>query len=113
VVTENQATFYRQDVDGLRAVAVLSVVLFHAFPDLVPGGFVGVDIFFVISGYLISSIIISGLAAENFSFMTFTCAGFDEYSRHCSSCCWRALLLVGYCLAQQIWSRSNIRLAPG
>lgn len=62
---------YRPDVDGLRAVAVLSVIAFHAFPSLVHGGFVGVDVFFVISGFLISGIIFSGLQENRFSFLDF------------------------------------------
>jgi len=62
---------YRPDIDGLRALAVLSVVLFHAFPEWIHGGFIGVDIFFVISGYLISSIIYKGLDDESFSFRNF------------------------------------------
>ena len=65
---------YRPDVDGMRALAILSVLFFHAFPNSLPGGFVGVDIFFVISGYLISSIIFRGLTLGTFSF-------FDFYAR--------------------------------
>lgn len=62
---------YRPDIDGLRAVAVLSVVLFHAFPSALRGGFAGVDIFFVISGFLISSIIFRSLDRGSFSFAEF------------------------------------------
>jgi len=62
---------YRPDIDGLRAIAVLAVVAFHAFPGAAPGGFVGVDVFFVISGYLISGIIIAGLREHRFSFTEF------------------------------------------
>ena len=59
---------YRPDIDGLRAVAVAGVIAYHAFPSLVPGGFVGVDVFFVISGFLISGIIFRDLASGSFSF---------------------------------------------
>ncbi|WP_213949583.1 acyltransferase family protein [Luteibacter sp. dw_328] len=62
---------YRPDIDGLRAVAVLSVLCFHAFNRRLPGGFVGVDIFFVISGFLISSIIFRNMERQSFSFVDF------------------------------------------
>jgi peptidoglycan/LPS O-acetylase OafA/YrhL len=67
---------YRPEIDGLRAVAVLLVVVFHAFPELLPGGFVGVDVFFVISGFLISGIILKDLASGKFSLL-------DFYARRC------------------------------
>lgn len=62
---------HRPDIDGLRAIAVLSVVGFHAFPSLVKGGFIGVDVFFVISGFLISGIIYENLDKGEFTFREF------------------------------------------
>lgn len=81
--TKNSSTFqpqsftrpkYRADVDGMRAFAILSVLFFHAYPNVLKGGFIGVDVFFVISGYLISGIIFRGLQHNSFSF-------FDFYAR--------------------------------
>lgn len=63
--------FYRPEIDGLRAIAVLPVVLFHAGVSIFSGGYVGVDIFFVISGYLITSILISDLEKNKFSILNF------------------------------------------
>ncbi len=67
---------YRRDVDGLRALAIVPVVLYHAGSPYFPGGFVGVDVFFVISGFLITSIIRHQIGND-----TFTIAGF--YERRC------------------------------
>lgn len=69
--TQIKKNDYRPDIDGLRAIAVLSVVIFHAFPSLARGGFVGVDIFFVISGFLISKHIWEELDTGTFSIKTF------------------------------------------
>lgn len=67
--------YWRADITGLRALAVIPVLLFHAFPQLMPGGFVGVDVFFVISGYLISGILFRDLQR------TGTIDFFDFYSK--------------------------------
>ncbi len=83
---------YRRDIDGLRAVAVLSVVLFHAFPAWLRGGFIGVDIFFVISGFLISSILLRELQQGSFSF-----AGF--YARRVKRIFPALVLVMASCLA--------------
>jgi peptidoglycan/LPS O-acetylase OafA/YrhL len=62
---------YRAEIDGLRAVAVVPVILFHANPALIPGGFLGVDIFFVISGFLIAGILIDDLESGSYSLAKF------------------------------------------
>jgi peptidoglycan/LPS O-acetylase OafA/YrhL len=62
---------YRADIDGLRALAVVAVIAFHAFPDWVSGGFIGVDVFFVISGFLITTLIQDSLQQQSFSFRAF------------------------------------------
>ncbi len=62
---------YRPDIDGLRAIAVSTVLVYHAFPTALPGGFVGVDIFFAISGYLITGIIVDALRGDRFSLADF------------------------------------------
>ena len=62
---------YRPEIDGLRAIAVLPVILFHAHVNLFQGGFVGVDIFFVISGYLITTIILTNIYNSSFSISDF------------------------------------------
>src|ERR1700674_5124579 len=62
---------YRKDIDGLRAIAVTLVIAFHTQWTLLRGGFVGVDVFFVISGYLIGSMIIDDVSADRFSILAF------------------------------------------
>jgi peptidoglycan/LPS O-acetylase OafA/YrhL len=77
---------YRPDIDGLRALAILLVAAFHFAPGRLSGGFVGVDVFFVISGYLITAIVARGLAAGDFGYA-------DFYARRIRRIC-PALVLV-------------------
>lgn len=62
---------FRSDINGLRAYAVIGVVIFHFFPNLLGGGFAGVDVFFVISGYLMTAIIFNGVDTGSFSLIRF------------------------------------------
>lgn len=62
---------YRSDIEGIRAVSIVIVILVHAFPELCPSGFIGVDIFFVVSGYLITGMLLADLKAASFSFLNF------------------------------------------
>jgi len=70
---------YRAEIDGLRAIAVIPVILFHAGFELFSGGFVGVDVFFVISGYLITTILIKDLKTILLALLTFTKDAHEEY----------------------------------
>jgi peptidoglycan/LPS O-acetylase OafA/YrhL len=70
-MTNNPVITYRSDIDGLRAIAVLSVIFFHSGIKIFSGGFVGVDIFFVISGYLITSILLKEMESGHFSVIRF------------------------------------------
>jgi peptidoglycan/LPS O-acetylase OafA/YrhL len=67
----HRAPVYRPDIDGLRAIAVCLVLAYHAFPSFLTGGFIGVDIFFVISGYLITQLVIGGCQEGTFSLRVF------------------------------------------
>ena len=69
--TNHLGETYRRDIDGLRALAVMPIVVFHIHPQWMPGGYVGVDIFYVISGYLITGILWREIENGTFSLVVF------------------------------------------
>ena len=87
---------FRSDINGLRAVAVLGVVFYHADLTLFSGGWIGVDVFFVISGFLISNIIISELNSDSFSFRNF-------YLRRLKRIIPAVLSTILFCLPLSYW----------
>lgn len=87
---------YRREIDGLRALAILPVILFHAGFSAFQGGYIGVDIFFVISGYLITSILLAERASGNFSFLKF----YERRARRILP----ALFLVMFCSLLAAWA---------
>jgi peptidoglycan/LPS O-acetylase OafA/YrhL len=91
---------YRPEIDGLRAIAVAVVVAFHAELGLAPGGYIGVDVFFVISGYLITSLIVADVEAGRFSILSF-------YERRIRRIFPALLAVVAVCLVVGYW-----RLTP-
>lgn len=84
---------YRPDIDGLRTIAVLSVIIFHIWPKVLPGGFVGVDIFFVISGYIITGLIIKQIDEGKFSLLTF----YGRRIKRIMPMCWLIISLCYLC----------------
>tara|TARA_B110000483_G_scaffold188067_1_gene222911 strand:- start:302 stop:2200 length:1899 start_codon:yes stop_codon:yes gene_type:complete len=71
VIDKKNNFLYRPEIDGLRAIAIISVIIFHIDQNILKGGFLGVDIFFVVSGYLITSILYNDLINNQFSFKKF------------------------------------------
>jgi len=74
---------FRPDIEGLRTIAVGLVLAYHGFEVPFTGGFVGVDVFFVISGFLISKIILTEISEHRFSFTTFYGGVSGAFSQHC------------------------------
>lgn len=106
-------TAYRADIDGLRAIAVLGVVGFHAFPRALRGGFTGVDIFFVISGFLISGLIFHDLQRERFTFTRFYARRFRRIFPALIVVLTASLIYGGFALAPDEYRELGKQAAAG
>ncbi|MFV0575466.1 MAG: acyltransferase family protein [Vibrio sp.] len=96
---------FRKDINGLRAVAILAVLLFHFQPNLIQGGFVGVDVFFVISGFLMTSIIFRGLENNDFSILKFYIARANRIIPALAVLCF-VLIVFGYLALNELDMRA-------
>src|SRR3954469_10738823 len=95
--------YFRPDIEGLRAVAVLGVLLFHAGVPRIPGGFVGVDVFYVISGFLITGLLLRELGADGHVSLT------RFYARRMRRLLPAALVVIVLTLAASYWLLSSVR----
>lgn len=86
---------FRKDINGLRALAVIAVIIYHFFPSALTGGFAGVDVFFVISGFLMTSIIFRGVQNKSFSLIGFYLARGNRIIPPLAALC-LAVLLLGF-----------------
>lgn len=89
---------FRKDINGLRSIAVIAVVLFHFNSSWLPGGFVGVDVFFVISGFLMTGIIFRGIEQDNFSILKFYVARANRIIPALAMLCFALLIFGWLCL---------------
>ncbi len=104
---------YRPDIDGLRAIAVVAVLGFHAAPAFFPGGFVGVDVFFVISGYLITGLIAADLTAGTFTLRRFYARRIRRIFPALAVVLASALLVAWVCLLPDEWRQFGKHLFAG
>jgi peptidoglycan/LPS O-acetylase OafA/YrhL len=104
---------YRPDIDGLRAIAVVAVLGFHAAPAFFPGGFVGVDIFFVISGYLITGLIAADLTAGKFTLRRFYGRRIRRIFPALAAVLAASLLVAWICLLPDEWRQFGKHLFAG
>jgi peptidoglycan/LPS O-acetylase OafA/YrhL len=90
---------FRKDINGLRAIGVIAVIVFHFNAAWLPGGFAGVDIFFVISGYLMTKLVVTGLVTKEFSLTRFYFSRVRRIVPALAVLCFTLLILGWFTLA--------------
>lgn len=102
---------FRKDINGLRAFAVIAVVIFHFSPALLPGGFAGVDVFFVISGFLMTKIIFSGIEKDNFKYITFLISRVNRILPALIAICALLLIFGWFFLPPSLYKELGVHVA--